>query len=90
MILELMVLSFLQRSRGPMYSTSGRKTLDLWKDISNIDQLLLRSYTPEGVRQWWNRPRVRLDGLSPYQAMLEGETDKVRELAVSLETGCFT
>ena len=48
-----------------------------------VDWCLAGSYGTEGVEQWWNRPRKKLDGQTPAEAW-NSKPNSVIELAESL------
>lgn len=47
-----------------------------------VDEQLRYSWTPKGVKQWWDRPYYQLGGKTPHQAWEAGEKQKVYDLAV--------
>ncbi len=48
-----------------------------------INHILLGAYTEEGVKIWWDRARVQLDGHTPRQ-MLAIDVGRVVDLALSV------
>lgn len=58
--------------------------MELDNQIQEIAEILMGSYTPEGVQKWWHRPRKLLDNKTPMETLEQGEYEKVKELATRL------
>lgn len=48
-----------------------------------VHDYLAGSYSEDGMVTWWNRPRTKLEGLTPAQAWNESR-DKVIDLAAAV------
>lgn len=56
--------------------------------IEMIDKMLSGSYTEEGIKKWWNRPRHLLNNDTPLVAWGMGRQQEVYNLILSMENGC--
>ena len=45
-----------------------------------IAQILIGSYTPEGVEAWFHRPRTWLDGKTPQQILDSGNQELIETI----------
>lgn len=51
---------------------------------TQVNEELRHSYTPEGVKRWWDRtPPAGLNGRTPRQAWADGDYTQVLALAVA-------
>lgn len=46
-----------------------------------VNEILSESWTPVGIKRWWDRPRHLLDGKTPKE-MWEIDPQKVYDLAI--------
>lgn len=65
----------------------GSRTIELppyhpgiWQEDVNV--ILRGSWTEDGVRLWWGRPRPQLGGRTPLEAWMQGDKKLVYDLAV--------
>ena len=76
------IAQWIERHRSETGDRVSRDTADIKARLRNLVQ-------EAEVERWLNAPNTMLSGMSPYDAIVRGQTERVSEILVRLEEGIY-